>query len=190
MMALFLMPFTMIMLAIWLFVLSPRWTRFVGFRILEEGMITRIRPSPGHAVVGAAAGLGIGMFAVCSIVGLSTGFHLSLPVAAMAWGAASMIGIAVVMGKVAAVRSGSQDIILDLVSKTLKPPERKAILFKDISHLRLKQPYSYGNCELWIGFGRGSQRMNLPSGFGDESEVRQLAEWMAKKIGVSLNVMA
>jgi hypothetical protein len=208
-MALFLTPFTMIMLISWVLLVASfgksdrfaamltRWfllvasfgkpARLVGFRILEEGVTARIRPAPWHAVGAAALG-GVGSaIPLCLLFEIPTGGDPPLALGAVAWGLALTIGIVAGRVKSASIHRGSQDIVIDLIAKTLKPPDRAATSFKDIQNLLFVGPArGKGDCWLGLVLRKGSQRMNLPGGLQDENDVRRLGELIAKKIGVSV----
>jgi hypothetical protein len=95
---LFLVPFTVVMLAILLAIVASfrKSNGLAGLRISDDGTTAPIRQSRWSAVGAAAAGLGFSAFAFIFIVGLPTGGHPSFGVAAAAWGV--VLTITVVAG--------------------------------------------------------------------------------------------
>jgi hypothetical protein len=196
--ALFLTPFTVVMLGIWAaFAYSFRKpTGFSGLRVIEEGTITRIRPAHWLAVVAAAASLGLCAFISMFIVAAGFGgCHPPLNVITVVWEFVLGISPLVGVGTWLYIRSGRRDIILNILGRTVTAPNGIIVPFKEIDYVEVwrkmrdsenkKFTYSY---EIWLVYkqGAGSGRLKLKGARRNENSAREFASWIAGICGATV----
>ncbi len=102
-MALFLMPFVAIMLAIWFAIVASfsKGKRFLGVRLYDKGTTARIRPWPWYPIAAATAGLGLGALVVFAFLISATEGDPSLATARAAW--VGVFAITIIAGATAGV---------------------------------------------------------------------------------------
>ena len=194
-MALFLTPFTLIMLMLWVGTVQG-WRKtkgFMGLRILEQDSITRIRPSGWIAVGVGAVVLGIGAFLSIFVLALGFGGDPSLPVAGCAWIGLLALALAAGLIKFARIRAGREDVVLDDGSATLLEPKGVQVPYTGISgvHVVTKtQRSSKGQTtttyEVWLHYQLANSapgRLKLEEWSANETDARRFAAWLGLRIG-------
>ena len=194
-MGLFLTPFTLIMLLMWVAtVQSWRKTKgFMGLRILEQDPITRIRPSGWMAVGVGGAALGISAFASVFILAFGFGGHPSLPVAGGAWISVLTIAVAAMLVRLVRIRAGVEDVVLDDGLGTLAAPKNVQLPYRSITgvHVVSKiQRSSKGQTtttyEVWMHYQPANGApgsLKLESWTEQETEARRFAAWLGLRVG-------
>ena len=144
MFVLFLTPFNMVMFGFWIWIggwLREHWFKPVagGVKIINDGMLTRVRlpqfPAAGWGLA-AAGGLG---FVSIFIVGFSTNMEPSMPVALATIAAVYGAGLGVYGWQRQKINSGIDDLLINESSRTLELPlpfGRKARITANVADIQ------------------------------------------------------
>jgi hypothetical protein len=149
MMALFLMPFNMVMLGLWTGV--GGWLRerifkplAGGVRIITEGPRTSIRLPEYGALIWCLVAVGGLSFVSIFILGFESGFHPSLLAASLVLFLVAAAGAGAYGWQWRKIHSGDDDLILDEEVQTMELPEtcgrknRVTFAFSEIENLTLE----------------------------------------------------
>lgn len=205
MLCLFLTPFNMVMLGLWIAIarwLRERFFRPVagGVKIIADGMTTRIRLPQTPAVtwgLGTTGGLG---FASIFIVGISTDMEpsilLILPVITTVY----VSGLAVYLWQRQKINSGIDDLILNESSRTIELPltfgrkqrvtvnvaEIKSLSVEKIIHRSNKGGVSYTYAPTLSLHSREAAIQKLAD-WSDRLKADEFTEWLRKQLDPNIS---
>lgn len=177
---LFLAPFNMVMLGLWVGIGGWLRDRFFhpaagGVKILPDGMVTRIRlPQLSALGWGIATAGGLGFISVF-IVGFATRMQPPLAAILPAAGLVYFGGIAVYFWQRQKINSGIDDLILNEPSRTLELPltfgrkERLNVRFSDIQSLAVEKVAHHSD--------KGTSYTYAPTLYLQDAAAQKLADW-------------
>jgi hypothetical protein len=201
---LFMTPFNMVMLGLWLWV--GGWLRehlfkpvAGGVKIITDVMVTRIRlPQFPAAGWGLAATGGLGFIAVF-IVGFGTNMEPSMPVVLSVLAAVYGAGLGVYLWQRQKINSGIDDLLINEASRTLELPltfGRKARItanVTDIACLSVERiehrsskggiSYTYAPTLQLRGAEPGTQKI---ADWSDQLKADEFTGWLRDRLGASI----
>jgi hypothetical protein len=200
--ALFITPFNMVMIGIWLAAyvwLRERLFKPVagGVKIIADGMTTRVRlPTLGAVVCGLGTTGLFGFFSVLALL-IGTGSQPSVAAVLVTFAAVYLAGAGVWFWQQQKINSGIDDLVINEASRTLELPltfgrkERVTLPFTDIEtlwvdiveHHGSKGGTSYTYAPTLI-LRNKSDNQKLAD-WGDQLRANDFADWLSKKVGVS-----
>jgi len=201
---LFMTPFNMVMLGLWLWVggwLREHLFRPVagGVQIITDGMVTRLRlPQFPAAGWGLAATGGLGFISIF-IVGFSTNMEPAMPVALSALAAVYGAGLGVYLWQRQKINTGIDDLIINEASRTLELPltfGRKARItanVTDIASLFVERiehrsskggiSYTYAPTLQLRGAEPGAQKI---ADWSDQLKAEEFTSWLRARLGANI----
>lgn len=203
MLLLFLIPFNMVMVGLWTAV--GAWLRqrifhpiAGGVKIILDGLRTNIRlPQYGPLVWGMVA-TGALSFVSIFIVGFSTSFRPSIPIACLVLLLVIAAGVAGYLWQWTKIHSGDDDLILDETSATIALPETygrkehltvarseiEKLTVETIVHRSNKGGISYSYAPtLWVRRNAEIKTEKLAD-WSDKKRAEDFADWLGQRLNL------
>ncbi|MCA9094226.1 MAG: DUF3592 domain-containing protein, partial [Planctomycetaceae bacterium] len=203
-MMMFMLPFNLIMLGMWLGALGYLRNRLIppeagGAGIINEGHYLRVQLSPSRPIYTGAAVAGGLAFAQTFIFGFGFGGNAPIPVMIVAWGIILVGGCIGFLYALRQLARGDSDLLIDDFKQTLtlpKKPDRheemilppKKIVAFEVE--RKAKRDSDGDVQyrflptIVYTDNSGSQRREKLTEWSDETSAQALVEWLSERLQV------
>ena len=204
MLPIFLTPFNMVMLGLWLWIggwLREHWFKPVagGVKIIADGMVIRIRlpqfPALGW---GLAATGGLGFISIF-IVGFGTNMEPSIPLAILVFFTVYGAGLGIYLWQRRKIESGIDDLLINESSRSLELPltygrkariaasisDVKSLFIERIEHRSNKGGISYTYAPT-LHLARTEPAAQKLADWSDELKANDFTEWLRQKLGPNI----
>jgi hypothetical protein len=189
---LFMTPFVLAGALFWYlaFRTSRKSRRFRGLHVIDQGNITRLRPSMIRPLAIAGGILGVGSFLSVAVLGFSVGIHPAVSLLL------NIIGVLVLAafagGGIAVVRmlTGKRDLVIDDDSRQLRLPGGQTIPYADLTSVRIDEATNFQINDSNVRYVRICFTVNSATAqhsvqwTSDVDRARQLAGYLAVRLNL------
>ena len=205
MLGLFLTPFNMVMLGLWIWIggwLRERFFRPVagGVKIFADGMTTRVRLPQISPIVWGLGTTGGLAFVSIFIVGIGAKMEPSNPLILSVIAAVYGAGMAVYLRQRQKINSGIDDLVINEPSRTIELPltfgrqQRETVKITDIKSLSVEKiehrsnkggiSYTYAPTLGLHGTGTAVQKL---ADWSDKLKADEFTGWLRKQLGTEIS---